>query len=181
MEQAATDTLKYPMGRFKMPETFTDEDILKAIHTIREFPVKVKNEVWYLEEEGLQYLHRPGGWSIRQIVHHCADSHMNAFIRTKLALTENNPAIKTYEEAEWAKLPDSTDTPVESSFHVLDGLHARWVNLLSALNDAQFRRTVFHPGMKKEVKVVDLLFLYSWHCGHHLAHIKNAKKYKNKF
>ena len=181
MEEAEINALKYPVGKVKFPETYNRQYILQCIKELQEFPAAIKHETAGLDESSLAYLHRPGGWTIRQIVHHCADSHMNAFIRIKLALTEDKPVIKPYKEAEWAKLPDVVNAPVEWSLQVLEGMHNRFVVLLSAIDDAGFQQTYFHPESGKEVKMVELLFIYSWHCGHHLAHIRNAKKYKNKF
>jgi hypothetical protein len=181
MEQVALDGLKYPTGKFKKPESFTAEDIKERISIIRDFPAFLSKEVWILDDESLKYLHRPDGWTVKQIVHHLADSHMNAFIRIKLALTENNPTIKPYIEAEWAKLPDSTDAPVEWSLKLIEGLHHRWEVLLLSLTEADLKKTVMHPEYNRQMSISDLIFLYSWHCGHHLGHIKNAKKFKNKF
>ncbi|MGP8216720.1 MAG: YfiT family bacillithiol transferase [Bacteroidia bacterium] len=181
MELVALDELKYPTGKFAKPESFTVPDIKNRIKILSDFPALLSKEVLQLDEESLKYLHRPGGWTIRQVVHHLADSHCNAFIRVKLALTENNPTIKPYIESEWAKLPDTTDSPVEWSLKILDGLHARWTVLLLSLNKADLGKAVMHPEYNWQMSIADLVFMYSWHCGHHLAHIKNAKKFRNKF
>jgi hypothetical protein len=180
-QQIAMDELKYPIGKFKRPESFTSVDLKNAITTIQEFPAMLSKEVWFLDDENLKYLHRPGGWTVRQIVHHCADSHMNAFIRTKLMLTENNPTIKPYLEAEWAQLSDSTETPVDLSLKILDGLHSRWTTLLMHVKAVDLDRTLVHPEHNRQMKLVDVVFLYAWHCNHHIGHIKNARKFKNQF
>ncbi|HTA83920.1 MAG TPA: putative metal-dependent hydrolase [Bacteroidia bacterium] len=180
-QQIVMEELKYPIGKFKRPESFTSQDIKNAIQVIQEFPSMLSKEVWFLDDENLKYLHRPDGWTIRQIVHHCADSHMNAFIRTKLALTEDNPTIKPYKEAEWARLSDSTETPVDLSLKILDGLHSRWVTLLNNIKAIDLDRTLVHPEHNRQMKLVEIIFLYAWHCGHHIGHIKNARKFKNQF
>jgi len=180
-QQVVTEELRYPIGKFKRLESFTSENIKDAVQTIQEFPATLNKEVWFLDDENLKYLHRPDGWTIRQIVHHCADSHMNAFIRTKLTLTEDKPTIKTYNEAEWAKLADSNETPVDLSLKILDGLHNRWVTVLMRIKAIDLDRTLIHPDHNKPMKLVDLIFLYAWHCNHHIAHIKNARKFKNQF
>ncbi len=181
METETLETLKYPTGKLKLPKEFTYADIQHCIDVIGRFPKEIKEEVVPCTEEELAYLHRPEGWTIRQLTHHCADSHMNAFIRVKLALTEDKPTIKPYKEAECARLVDTTEAPVEWSLQLIEGLHKRWVLLLNSIKEEQLGRTVFHPEMKREIAISDICFIYSWHCGHHLAHIKNAKKHKNKF
>ena len=180
MEQVALDELKYPTGKYKKPESFTEQTLKDKVKVLQELPAALTKEVTGLNEASLSYLHRPDGWTITQLVHHLADSHMNAFIRIKLALTEENPTIKPYEEAKWAKLPDN-NAPIEASLKILDGVHQRWTMLLLALNATDLERTVVHPEHGKQMKVSDLISLYAWHCGHHLAHVKNAKKFKNKF
>jgi hypothetical protein len=146
-----------------------------------EFPSKLRKEVEKMPEDTLEYRHRLGGWTVRQIVHHCADSHMNAYMRTKLAYTETNPTVKPYDESAWANTSDSGEAPVGWSLQILDGLHKRWVMLLSELNDEELKRTYFHPEYSKKVALSNLIFLYAWHCEHHIAHVQQAKKHKNKF
>jgi hypothetical protein len=180
-QEVIVEELKYPTGKFRRPESFSAQDIKEAIKVIQEFPAMLSKEVWFLDDENLKYMHRPEGWTIRQIVHHCADSHMNAFIRTKLALTEENPTIKPYNEAAWAKMADYNETPIDLSLRILDGLHSRWVTMLMHIKAVDLDRTIFHPEYQRQMKLVDIIFLYSWHCGHHIAHIKNARKFKNKF
>jgi len=180
MEQVALDELKYPTGKYKKPESFTLQEVKDKVKILQELPLALINEVTGLDEPTLSYLHRPDGWTIKQLVHHLADSHMNAFIRIKLALTEENPTIKPYEEAKWAKLPDN-NVPIDASLKIIEGVHQRWTTLLLTLNNADLERTVVHPEHGRQMKVGELVFLYAWHCGHHLTHIKNAKKFKNKF
>jgi hypothetical protein len=181
MEAIALEELKYPAGKFKKPETYTLQDIQDRIKIIHDLPAALSKEVTGLDEETLNYLHRPDGWTIRQVVHHLADSHMNAFIRTKLALTESNPTIKPYVESEWAKLIDGDEAPIDWSLKILEGVHNRWAILLPTIKGADLERTVMHPEYNRQMTISYLIFLYSWHCGHHIAHIKNAKKFKNKF
>ncbi len=181
MKKATLKALKYPAGEFKMPKKFTEKELESRIKIIEQFPSKLQKEVEKMKEDMLEYRHRLGGWTVRQIVHHCADSHMNAYIRTKLAYTENNPTVKPYDESAWANTSDGGEAPVEWSLQLLDGLHKRWTMLLSELNEEELKRTYFHPEQNKKVTLSYLVFLYSWHCEHHIAHVQQAKKYKNKF
>jgi hypothetical protein len=181
MKKATLEALKYPVGEFKMPKKISDKEIALNIKTIANFPAKLKKEVGSLNNTALAYRHRLGGWTIRQLVHHSADSHMTAFTRIKLAYTEKNPTVKPYDESAWANTDDAGEAPVEWSLQMLDGLHKRWVVLLSELNEEDFKRTLYHPERKEKLSISFLLFLYAWHCDHHLAHVQQAKKYKNKF
>ncbi|HTB31996.1 MAG TPA: putative metal-dependent hydrolase [Bacteroidia bacterium] len=181
MKKTVIKALKYPTGEFKMPKKFSDKDIESKIKIIAEFPAKLRKEVEKMKEDMLEYRHRLGGWTVRQIVHHCADSHMNAYIRTKLAYTEENPTIKPYDESAWANMDDAGEAPVEWSLQLLDGLHKRWVMTLEGLNSEELARTYYHPEHEKKISLNHLIFLYAWHCEHHVAHVKQAKIYKNKF
>ncbi len=181
MKKAELKALKYPTGEFKMPKKFSEKELASQIKTIANFPTSLKKEVEKMSEDMMEYRHRLGGWTVRQIIHHCADSHMNAYIRTKLAYTEKNPTIKPYDESAWANTDDSGEAPVAWSIQLLEGLHKRWVMLLSELNDDELKRTYYHPEHEKKITLSNLVFLYAWHCNHHIAHIKQAKKYKNKF
>lgn len=181
MKKATLKALKYPTGEFKMPKKFSEKDVESRIKIIAVFPAELKKEVDKLKDDVLEYRHRLGGWTIRQLVHHCADSHINAYVRTKLAYTENNPTVKVYDESAWANTDDAGEAPVEWSLLLLEGLHKRWAMLLSELNKDDLQRTYYHPGLKTKVTLTHLIFLYAWHCKHHLAHIQQAKKYKNKF
>ena len=145
---------------------------------IENFPEKIKSETENLSDEQLDTPYRPEGWTIRQVVHHCADSHMNAFIRLKLALSENTPTIKPYAEALWAELPDTKNLPLHSSFLILEGVHFRWTTALKNMSEKEFERSFIHPEKGKELTLHESTGMYAWHCNHHLAHITELKKRK---
>lgn len=167
--------LKFPIGKFQKPEFIPQEIIQNWIKIIEEFPQKLKEETQHLSETELEKQYRPDGWTIRQVVNHCADSHMNSLIRFKLALTEDTPTIKPYFENLWAELSDSKQISIESSLKILEGLHARWVNLLRSLDENDLDKEFFHPESKVKTSLKNTVGIYAWHCEHHLAHIKNAK------
>jgi len=166
--------LKYPIGIFKKPETIKASHIEEWIHTIKNFPESIEQLTEDLSEENLAKTYRPDGWNIRQLVHHCADSHMNAFIRFKLALTEESPKIKPYFEDQWAELPDTLATRIMASLKLIEGLHARWAILLQSLRADDLERIYIHPEHGKKFTLAETIGMYDWHCRHHLAHIKNA-------
>jgi len=172
------EELSYPIGKYKKPEIFTREILAKAISAIENFPNKIKAETENLSGEQLDTPYRPGGWTIRQVVHHCADSHMNAFIRLKLALTENTPTIKPYAEALWAELPDGKTLSLHSSLLILEGLHERWCIVLNNMSEKEFEHSFIHPEKGKELSLYESTGMYAWHCNHHLAHITALKKTK---
>src|SRR5690554_3238117 len=144
------EQLKYPIGEYEKPEHISEDVMTQWIAEIAEFPAMLKNEVSRLSEEQLDITYRPQGWTIRQVVHHCADSHMNSLIRFKLALTEEQPSIKPYREERWAELADGK-MPIASSLMLLEGLHARWVALLHSLSDEELSRTYFHPDQGQDI------------------------------
>ena len=166
--------LKYPIGTFKKPETITASHIKQWIQTIQDFPELIRKLTENLSEENLEKTYRPQGWNIKQLVHHCADSHINAFIRFKLALTEENPIIKPYLEDKWAELPDTVSTPVNTSLKLIEGLHARWSIVLQSLTSEDFKRIYTHPEHGKQFTLAETIGMYDWHCRHHLEHIKIA-------
>ncbi|MDO5608135.1 MAG: putative metal-dependent hydrolase [Capnocytophaga sp.] len=170
------EKLKYPIGKFASPENIGKEQLEDWIKTIEEFPSKLKDEVKNLNDNELEKTYRPNGWTIAQVVNHCADSHTNALIRFKLALTEDTPTIKPYAENLWAELPDSKNFPVGHSLKTLEGLHARWVYLLKNLTESELEKHYFHPEKNEKISLKTTIGLYAWHCEHHLAHIINAKK-----
>jgi len=174
----ATEDLRYPTGKFQIPDVINSESIEDWIETIEKFPARLKMEVENLGKEELEWKHRPEGWTIRQLVHHCADSHMNSFMRFKLALTEDKPVIKPYMEDLWAKLPDASSVPISCSLRILEGLHKRWAYLLRSMSESEFKREFVHPEYNRTYQLGAITALYAWHCNHHLAHIKQARKRK---
>lgn len=170
------EELKYPIGRFEQAQVLTEDTLSKCIDDIASFPARLKNEVENLNEQQLDTAYRPDGWTIRQVIHHCADSHLNSFIRLKLALTEDNPTIKPYYEERWAELADSKHCSIVPSLKMIEGLHERWLILLNNLSENDKARTFVHPEKGKSIRIDENIALYAWHCNHHLAHIKLAKK-----
>lgn len=168
--------LKYPIGKFEKPKIIDKNQIQKWVTIIEEFPRKVNAEIKTLSEKELEKQYRPNGWTIYQVVNHCADSHMNSFIRFKLTLTENTPTIKPYFENLWAELPDSKNYSIESSLKILEGLHERWVNLMKNLTESDLEREFLHPETEEKVSLKANIGIYAWHCEHHLTHIINAKQ-----
>ncbi|MEQ9426794.1 MAG: putative metal-dependent hydrolase [Cyclobacteriaceae bacterium] len=175
------EELKYPVGKFKFPTTYNEDDLKKWIEEISSFPEKLSNTVKGLSKDQLLLNYRPDGWSIRQVVHHCAESHMNAFIRFKLTLTEESPVVKSYFENLCAELPDGTSADIEDSLMILTGLHRRWIYLIESLNDQQLNRAYIQPEYNKSFKLWEVLALYAWHCDHHLAHVFQALDRKGDF
>lgn len=171
----ATD-LRYPIGKFDWNITVSEAEYPRLIAEIATAPAALRSAVAGLSREQLETPYRPGGWTIKQVVHHVPDSHMNAYTRFKLALTENEPTIKPYEEDKWAELPDSQRVPIEVSLDLLDALHTRWVTLLRALDAADFARTLRHPEHNRIMTLGQLLALYAWHGRHHVAHITSLRK-----
>jgi hypothetical protein len=174
MEPTAAPDLRFPIGQPVLP----DEPLDRGAHTayiaqIALLPDQVRAAVTGLTPAQLDTPYRPGGWTVRQVIHHLPDSHMNSYTRFKLALTEENPTICPYEEQLWAELPDSQATPVAVSLALLEALHIRWTFLLRNLTDAQWQRTFYHPGSKRTFTLDQALVLYAWHGRHHLAHIGN--------
>ena len=166
------ELLKYPIGKFKLPESISEQSIHEAISTIKDFPTHLFSAVSAFSPAQLDTPYRPGGWTVRQLVHHCADSHCNAYVRFKLALTEENPTIKPYDEGSWAQLPDSK-LPIEPSIEMIRAIHLRWGVLLESMTTEQFERTYFHPEKQKSQPLKEITFLYAWHSQHHLAHIQH--------
>jgi uncharacterized damage-inducible protein DinB len=169
---------RYPIGNFAMPAEITAALRQTAIEQIAAAPANIRAAVKALTDQQLDTPYREGGWTVRQVVHHVADSHVNAYIRLRLALTETEPPIKAYQEADWARLEDAQHAPVEISLKLLEPLHDRWVRLLRTVTPEQFARPLRHS--EAGLKNVDwLLFLYAWHSRHHTAHITELRKQKN--
>lgn len=173
------DKLKYPIGKFEKPLIITNEILSKWIVEISSFPSRLINEVGHLNDQQLDTPYRPDGWTLRQVVHHCADSHMNSFTRLKLALTENEPIIKPYYEERWAELVDSVKTPIGPSLKMIEGIHERWSILLKNLTEEDKGKIFIHPESGKKISLDVNTGLYAWHCKHHLAHITETKKQNN--
>lgn len=165
--------LRYPIGPFERPASISPGEVQNAIATLAETPGLLRNAVDGLNLSRLLTPYRQDGWTVRQLVHHLADSHMNAFIRLRLALTEDWPTINTYDEAAWAALHDSL-APVEWSLELVESLHARWVMLLFSLQDAQWRRGFVHP-VKGRITLDAATLEYAWHSQHHIAHITHLR------
>lgn len=155
-----------------MPELASTDSIQEAIATIKSFPTQIFTAVSPLSVAQLDTPYRPGGWTVRQLVHHCADSHMNAFIRFKLALTESNPTIKPYEEALWANLADAS-LPIESSLAIIKAIHMKWGVILDSMEPEDFKKTYFHPEKKRSQELEEITLMYAWHSQHHLAHVQH--------
>jgi hypothetical protein len=164
---------KYPVGRFAAPATISVDERNNAIATLAELPEQLRNAVDGLSFAQLGTPYREGGWTVRQVVHHIVDSHMNAVIRVKLALTEDWPTVKPYDEAAWAKLHDVA-APVEWSLELIESLHARWVMLLQSLNEEQWKRGFNHPE-SGPATVEKTALVYAWHSLHHVAHITHLR------
>ena len=168
--------LRYPIGEFERRDELNADERRAMIDTIAAAPARMREAVSGLSDAQLDTPYRDGGWTVRQVIHHVPDSHLNAYIRLKLALTEDAPTIKPYDEALWANLPDSQQTPVEVSLTLLESLHARWVQLLRALDDGDFRRTLRHPDHPGILTVDWLVAMYAWHSRHHVAHITSLRE-----
>ncbi len=178
MNEADEFKLRYPIGKFKIEGEVTADMIKGFIRDLEEAPTNLYNAVNGLSEEQLNTPYRPGGWNVKQVVHHLPDSHMNSYIRFKLALTEDEPLVKTYKEAKWAELPDSINTPVSVSLRLFENLHIRWVALLKAMSAEDFKRTLHHPE-NGIMKLDRTLAVYAWHGKHHIAHITSLRKQMN--
>ncbi|MFN0049535.1 MAG: YfiT family bacillithiol transferase [Cytophagales bacterium] len=171
----SVEHLKFPIGKFAKPAQFTKNVLESCISTIENFPLKLKKVVEDYTELQLDTPYRPEGWTVRQVIHHCADSHINSFARFKFALTEEKPTIKPYFEDRWAELPDAKTMPIEPSLDLLHGLHARWAILLKSLNDSELKRCFIHPEHGREIDLTEYICFYAWHCEHHLAHVLLVK------
>lgn len=166
---------RYPIGKFEMPAQVTPALRQDAIQKIADTPAKIRAAVAGLSQSQLDTPYREGGWTVRQVVHHVPDSHMNAYVRLKLALTEDTPTIKPYAEDKWARLADTASAPIATSLALLETLHERFVIVLRSLSDSDFSRKLIHPD-HGERDLNWLVFLYAWHGLHHTAHITELRK-----
>jgi DinB superfamily len=168
--------LRYPIGKF-IPQPYSDKQLQEWLTDIKNLPQHLENSILNLDEAQLNTPYREGGWMVKQVVHHVADSHMNAYIRVKLGLTEENPTIRPYDEVAWAELKDSLELPINVSLTLIHAMHNRWHYLVSTLSsDDLLNKTVFHPANKKQSSLWDLLGTYSWHGRHHVAHITSLRE-----
>ncbi len=165
-----TEDLRYPVGKFHFSESVSREERETFIAQIAETPERLRRAIAGLSEPQLETPYRPGGWTVRQVVHHLPDSHMNSYVRFKLAVTEDEPAIKAYDEARWAELEDARSASIDSSLGLLEALHERWTMFLRSLSPEQLARKLLHPQLGP-VTLDQNLALYAWHGRHHVAHI----------
>lgn len=169
-----TQDLRYPIGRLELRSGLTPADRTRLIDQVAEMPALFRAAVAGLDDDRLDTPYREGGWTVRQLVHHLPDSHLNAFCRFRLALTEEHPTVRPYDEKTWAQLPDMR-MPPEVSLRLLESLHERWVFLLRALRDSDWTRTYHHPEAKRDFVLDDLLQIYAHHGRHHTAHITSLR------
>ncbi len=181
MSSKTLERLKYPIGKFEKPDHITKTHISNWIDNIEKFPHRINEATKNLSEDQLALQYRPNGWNIKQVVHHCADSHTNSIIRFKLALTEDKPTIRPYFEDRWAKLIDGNDNDLSNTILLLRGLHAKLVQLLRNLNDSDLKREFVHPEHNKVFTIEETIGVYAWHSNHHLAHIKQALELRGEF
>ena len=168
------DVLRYPIGKFYYSRETSWEELQEAIKHIAVLPSWLSQTVSEIPEEQLNNTYREGGWTIRQIIHHLADSHMNAYIRFRLALTEYKPIIKPYNENLWAELPDARTGEIYTSMEIIEGLHARWTLLMEHMEENDFKKEFLHPEHYRLISLGECVCQYSWHGRHHLKHIQNA-------
>ena len=168
------DELRFPIGQFSKPEPITQEHILDWIADIESFPKKLSDRTKTLSVDQLNRTYRPQGWSVKQVVHHCADSHINSIIRFKLALTEDQPTIRPYFEDRWADLVDGNEDDISDSLQLIAAVHSKWVKLLKSITSGQMQREFIHPEHGLRFSIAENIGIYAWHCNHHLAHIELA-------
>jgi uncharacterized damage-inducible protein DinB len=167
---------RYPVGTFQRRDVLTPEERAQCIEQIAAVPRAMRAAVAGLTPEQLETPYRDGGWTLREVVHHVPESHMNSYMRFKFALTEETPTVKPYDEARWAKTPEVRDTPIETSLTMLEALHDRWVRLLRAMSADDFARTLKHPEHDGTMTLDTMLGLYAWHGRHHTAHITSTRE-----
>jgi len=170
MSSATTD-LRYPIGKYTFANSPTRQQVAEWVEDVARTPAALRAAVRGLADGQVETPYRPGGWTVRQLVHHLADSHLNAYTRFKLALTEDTPTIKPYDEAAWADLEDNRTVPIAVSLDLLEALHIRWVALLRAMTPEQMNRSFVHPEKGRAMRLDGALGLYAWHGRHHVAHV----------
>ena len=170
------EKLKYPIGKYDPPTIITETELTEWIGKLSTLPQEIIDISSSLTEDQLATAYRPDGWTVRQVIHHLADSHINAYTRVRLTLTENRPEVRPYDEVAWAALPDAKSGDIQLSISILKAIHERLVALLKKLNSSDFERTYYHPAAKQEFTLGYLVGNYAWHGKHHLAHIKSTLK-----
>ena len=173
--QDSTLDLRFPTGKFQRPPSLDEAGRARAIEIIAATPARLREAVHGLTDAQIDTEYRPGGWTIRQVVHHVADSHLNAYVRFKLALTEDEPTIKPYDEALWAELADVKTVPIATSLTQLETIHERWLAVLRAMTPADFERMLVHPETGRQ-RLDQVLALYAWHGPHHTAHVTSLRQ-----
>lgn len=181
MDNALLEQLKFPVGKCPEFKDINSQSLEDWMAEIADFPKKIRALTEDLSEIEKQWVYRPLGWNIAQVVHHCADSHMNSFVRFKWALTEDKPTIKAYFEDRWAELSVSKDLDIADSLDFIEILHHRWVKLLRTLSKSDLQLQFVHPESGQEISLAQNIGVYAWHCRHHLAHLKQALNHKGKF
>ena len=169
------DNQQYPIGKY-VEQPFSEKQLQEWLNDIRFLPENLEHAVLNLDEAQLETPYREGGWTVKQLVHHVADSHMNAYIRFKLGLSEDNPMIKPYNQDAWAQMPDTKNLPINLSFTILHAVHRRWYEILINITPEQWNRTVVHPEYNKQMTLWYLLGMYAWHSRHHTAHINSLRE-----
>ena len=175
------EKLKYPIGEFQNPETFSQNSLDRWKADIRHFPQKLHDLTSELLPKQLDWIYRPGGWTIREVVHHCGDSHMNALIRFKLCLTEDQAEIQPYQEAKWVKVADCREQDITNSLNLIHVIHHRWDLILDEMTRENLNRQMYHPQYKRYYAMYEYVSNYAWHGRHHLAHIRQALHHKGQF
>lgn len=176
MTDEALEKLKYPIGKYKAPSNIDSAQMTEWVSKIESFPARLREATEGLTEEQLDTRYRPEGWTLRQVVHHLADSHINAYTRYKLAMTEKRPIIKPYYEDRWAELPEAKNAPIEISLKLLEGVHGRWATALRSLSEEDGKRRLIHPDADNDYVIDSMIGMYVWHGNHHLGHILETKK-----
>ncbi len=172
------EELKYPIGKFGYAPG--PDELSSATERISSLPDRLRSAVSGLTDSQLDTAYRDGGWTLRQVIHHVTDSHINAYVRFKLAITEDNPTIRPYDEVKWAECEEAKHGDIQLSLNLLDALHRRWVVFLNSLTKDDLDRTYYHPGNKKQSKLLEIVSMYAWHGDHHLAHITSTME-RNKW
>ncbi|MBC7912486.1 MAG: putative metal-dependent hydrolase [Pyrinomonadaceae bacterium] len=170
------EKLRYPIGIYKAPEMISDLQLSNWLNEIESLPAELQKATLNLTESDFDKTYRPGGWTIKQVIHHVADSHMNSYIRFKLAVTEENPTIRPYYEDRWAECEEARNADVSISLDILQALHKRWVMFLRLFNESDWQKTYYHPENKKTSTLKEVAGLYAWHGKHHLNHVLIALK-----